>query len=352
MTNFDDLKLAVEAISGGKNTVIMDDLGMPSIVVPVPKLKYADVITGGSQYTLPAFIIDGVEVDVIYQSKYQNITVNNRAYSLPLKDPTVNINFDTALTICRNKGAGWHLQTNALWAAIALWCTKNNTIPHGNNNYGEDISASYEKGVPTYKETTGNFRPLRTATGSGPASWYHNYDISGIADLNGNVWEWCSGLRLMNGELQVIPYGNAMKFDCNMSTSSNEWKAILQDGTLVDLGTANTLKWDYVAGKITLATALTLQENIGRGHTFETVAVAAGVTVPNLLKALGLHPLDATHNGDYIYMNNSNESDKFPLRGGAWNYGLGAGMFTLALNDARSKAYSYVGFRSAFYGNL
>lgn len=33
MNNFDDMKLAVEALSGGKNTVLFDDLGMPSIKI-------------------------------------------------------------------------------------------------------------------------------------------------------------------------------------------------------------------------------------------------------------------------------------------------------------------------------
>ena len=33
MANFDDMKLAVEALTGGKNTVIMDDMDMPSIMV-------------------------------------------------------------------------------------------------------------------------------------------------------------------------------------------------------------------------------------------------------------------------------------------------------------------------------
>lgn len=39
MANFDDFRLAVEALSGGKNTVILDEAGMPSIVVPFPKIK-------------------------------------------------------------------------------------------------------------------------------------------------------------------------------------------------------------------------------------------------------------------------------------------------------------------------
>ena len=49
MPNFDDLKLSIEALSGGKNTVLFDDLGMPSVMVPFPKLKMSDLIAGGSE---------------------------------------------------------------------------------------------------------------------------------------------------------------------------------------------------------------------------------------------------------------------------------------------------------------
>ena len=97
MGNFDDMKLAVESISGGRNTVILDDLGKPSIVFPFVKQKYSDLISGGTQETLPCFIVDGQEKDVVYISKFQNIVKNDRAYSLPLKDPKVYITFDEAL---------------------------------------------------------------------------------------------------------------------------------------------------------------------------------------------------------------------------------------------------------------
>ena len=150
-TNFDAIKLAVESATGGKNTVLFDDLGNPSIMVRIPKFNISDVITGGSNSVHPAFIVNGVEYDEIYISKYQNVVVNDRAYSLPMQDPKAYITFDQAKTACEKKGKGWHLMTNAEWAAIALWCKKNGYFPRGNNNYGKDHAYPHEHGVETYK---------------------------------------------------------------------------------------------------------------------------------------------------------------------------------------------------------
>ena len=52
MSNFDDLALAVASF-GGNNKVILDDVGKPSIMVGVPKMKFSDIIAGGTQEVLP-----------------------------------------------------------------------------------------------------------------------------------------------------------------------------------------------------------------------------------------------------------------------------------------------------------
>lgn len=351
MTNFDDLKLSVEALSGGKNTVLFDDLGMPSIMVPIPKFKLSDVIDGAPQETHPAFIIDGEEKDVIYISKYQNIVMNDRAYSLPYKDPKVYTTFDQAVTYCRNKGPGWHLMTNAEWAAIALWCKKNGFMPRGNNNYGKDISASHEKGVPTYIYDTDTIG--RVATGSGPASWAHDGTNEGIFDLNGNVWEWVAGFRLVDGEIQVIPYNEAAKDDASMASDSTLWKAILQDGSLVAPGTADTLKIDgetATPSGIRINTSVvnqTTDENY-LNKTLETITAADGVTIPMILKSLGIAPVDANHGGDRFYARNNGE--RLPFRGGRWADGSSAGVFSLNLSYPRSYSSDSLGFRAAYIG--
>lgn len=352
MTNFDDLKLAVQAISGGRNTVLLDDMGMPSIMVPFPKLTYADIMTGGTQDPLPAFLVDGHEIPVIYESKYQNIVVNDRAYSLPFEDPRVYITFDQALQMCRNKGDGWHLHSNALWAAIQSWCYRNKTVPHGNGNYGKDYSNPHEHGVTTYID--GNHGGGRTATGSGPVTWYHNYDSSGIADLCGNIWEWVAGLRMVNGEIQIIPYGNSMKADCNMSATSTEWKAIMPNGTLVAPGTAGTLKYDgeTATGAPRINTAVEFKPGTDDGYywrQFGTLAAKAGVDIPPMMKALGLAPIPDYEYGNGGFWIRPQAAERLPLRGAHWNCTTNAGVSALHLLDPRSVSVVSVGFRAAYY---
>ena len=345
MPNFDDLKLSIEALSGGKNTVLFDDLGMPSVMVPFPKLKMSDLIAGGSENIHPAFSVDGVEKSVIYVSKYQNIVLNERGYSLPMRDPRASLNFDQAVAYCRNKGKGWSLTPYSLWSAIALWCRKNGTMPRGNNNYGADHAYGHEKGVPTYYESG---KIARCATGSGPNTWNHNWMPDGIADLNGNVWEWCAGMRLMNGEIQIIPYANCMAADASMGASSTLWKAIAADGTLVEPGTAGTLKYNYVSGHIQLTSGDITPEDTRRGDAYQNMTLDSALTVPEIAKALLIYPDEpgGDYGGDGHYMNNSGE--RLPICGGRWYNTSHAGVFYVALDAPRSCSDSYIGFRSAY----
>lgn len=352
----DALRQSVEAASGGKNTVLYDSKGYPSIMVVIPKFNLQDIDPSLGTGVHPAFIVNGVEKSEIFIGKFQAKVHDGVALSLPNQDPTTFVNFDQALNYCKNKGPGWHLMTNAEWAAIALWCWKNGFQPRGNNNYGRDWSQPYETGRRVDGKSPGDPSGTpRTLTGSGPASWYHDNSPFGIADLNGNVWEWVGGIRLYNGEIQILPNNNAADNTKNQSSTSTEWKAIKQDGSLVPPGTEGTLKYDSVGppGNGTTAAQLDVvidyqtDDTTLMSNLFQALTTDAGITVPGILKALGLFPIATTGLGDdRMWVINNDE--RLPLRGGNWGLSSCAGIFALALRHPRSLSVWGIGFRPAF----
>ncbi len=346
MANFDDLQGAV-AQFGANNKVIFDDTGMPSIMVGLPKMKYSDIITGGTDDVIPFWIVEGQEKNTIWVSKFQNIVENDRAYSLGAKLPRNYITFDQAVAACKAKGNGWHLNQTGIFACINLLSQKLGTVPHGNTNYGKDYYKPYEKGIMPNGEAN------RTLTGSGETTWYHNFDKSGIADINGNVWEWTGGMRLVDGEIQIIPYGNSMKLDCDMSAASTLWKAIMPDGSLVNPGTAGTLKVDRTSASdatLRINTSVTTQTTDANdtSQVFKSVAAVSGVSIPKLLIALGLFPDSGVtgYGNDRFWARNNGE--RLPFRGSCFINASSSGPSALNLLDVRSFSYGDVGFRSAF----
>lgn len=349
MNNFDDLKLATEAMSGGKNTVLLDDVGMPSIMVVIPKMNSKDLVTGATDETHPAFVVEGVEKDKVYISKYLNIVQNNRAYSLPMQDPANTITFSNAVSYCRNKGDGWGIIPFSLWGAIALWSKKNSTQPHGNTYYGKDYNYQHEVGVTT---SVGNdSRPNRTATGSGPVSWNHDCTNAGICDLSGNVAEYTAGLRIMNGALQIVPYANCMSANCDLGDTSAAWKYIGLDGTYIDSGDHIYLDYGTETSKFFWSNGILNSNNTSYSTKFSELTAGEAVASSGkiLLRKLTLLPEDedADYGADTVWANNNVASASLPLRGGNWTHANGAGVFNILFSTSTS--VSNVGFRSACY---
>lgn len=347
MANYDQFAAAVKELSGGKNVVLLDDLGLPSVYVPINKLKNSEIIKNGTENTHPAFSVNGVEKSRFLYSKYQNTIINGRAYSLAHRDPKTGVTFDAARQACEAKGTGFHIGTLAEWAAVALLTRKMGTMPHGNNNYGSDSAYPYEKGQESYRA---DGKTARTFTGSGPATWGHDHTQFGIQDMKGNEWEWLGGMRMNDGEIQIIPYNNAaMGSGCDMSATSTLWKAIKSDGTVVDPGTAGTLKYDYLSSKITLISGtVTDTGDAGRSYPYASLGLETDLTVPELAKALILYPDEpgGDYGGDYRWANMARE--RLPFAGGDWVSASGGGVLALILSAARSYSGGNVGFRSAY----
>lgn len=353
MANFDLSNLALQSVCPG-NKMIYDDKEMPSVMVFVPKFKLSDVLATADNSTHPAFIRNGVEIPGFWFGKYQTHFYNGRAYSLPCEDPSASATLDTFVSNTRAKGDGWHEATSAEWAAIALWCKKNGTMPYGNNNYGKDTRESLRSAIPTYID--GANSTGRVATGTGPVTWSHDKTLSGIWDMNGNVWEWVTGLRLVYGEVQIIPNNDASDPSCDLSANSGAWKAIkASDGTLVTPDgngtTAGTVKMDWLNNKCTYSTTITVKADAVRGCPFKDVTFDAsiGAAAKLLLQALAMAPEanDTGYDDDYFYFNNGC-SERCQRRGGGWRGGVYAGLFNSYLIDPRSGSSVDIGGRSAF----
>lgn len=354
--NFDLSNLALKAVCPN-NEILYDDKGKPSIMVRIPKMSYAQLGLGSSTAIHPAFIVNGQEVDAIYISKYQNIVMDGRAYSLPGEDPKANITLDGAISACSAKGAGWHLMTRAEWAMLALWCKVNGTQPKGNNNYGKDTADSIYQAIPSMDRDSSN-RIQRVATGTGPLSWSHDGTPSGIWDLNGNVNEWVGGLRTVYGEVQILANNNAADSSNSQAASSAQWMAIsASDGTLITPDGSGTttgsvkLRWDTNHWKLTDSNTSDGTTSY-QGCAFESIVAdsSIGTNATLLLQALGLLKYDSNagaYNGDYFYANSYEAERAFPC-GGRWGNGAVAGVFYADGSYARSNSGAPIGFRSAY----
>lgn len=338
-----EIEVAVNILGGDTNKVIYDDIGMPSILVEVAEQSFTfDGVEYGGDVAHPAFIVNGARKSKFYVSKYQNVVINERAYSLPLQVPSLKMNFDAALAACSKKGLGWHLMTNAEWAYLALL----GHLPKGNNNSGSDYKGEERGG--TRAELADKSLGDRVLTGSGPLAFSHNGNESGIWDFNGNINEWVGGMRLSDGEIQIIKDNDAADFTNSQKIDSELWKAILESGELATPGTESTLKFDHSSTTYNTPVISDYLSYVQSGSSvrseidFKNLS-ARGVTVPHILRLLAISPWDNVSAG---YINVKNIGERPALRGGNATDKEKAGIRALSFGELRD--YSAFGFRSCY----
>jgi hypothetical protein len=304
-----------------------------------------------------------------------------------------DITFHNARKACSNLGIGWHMMTRFEWASLALWSQMNGTMPHGNN---ADTNPPSSSDYPTETALLDRAAFARNATyyaclcGTGPNTWAHNHDASGVFDLNGNMWEWNDGLFLLpatqndsnavqvgsgdtSGHTLVLaslevgqaraPYGASTATGANSLTDANKgWTVNEFAGRyLYDAAGGIHLVASNTATVLTL-TAGGATPTAGAYSILRYVAtdITAGITSGNRILTLrntdaNLKPfaIPATSDGSgaAAYGADGYWYDKTALRaalcGGHWTNGTNAGVFALSLAYAPSAASGGLGLRVA-----
>ncbi len=366
---YEGARFMLEAASGGKNTLLFDDLGRPSVMVRIPMFRWSDVLDGAPEEPCSAFVINGKVHDSIYISKYMNVIEYGRAYSLPGRDPENTLSIDEAREACARKGKGWHLLTNAEWCALAHWSIRNGTVPRGNAFFGGDDRRPWDRGVLSEQQRGyGLTDEMRTLTGTGPDRWNHDGGPWGVSDLNGSAWDWVSGLRTVDGEIQIIP-DNDSALGVDESEHSTLWRALMPDGTLVAPGTPGTLRYDGcqpgtdspedigILGGYRLNDKLENKNYTGSEadiahraygwNLFRDLNPVEGLNLPFIAWALGAVPAPGDYKDDSIFFLR-NYGERVAARGGSWLNNRLGGMWDLYLRESRAFIYPDIGFRAAW----
>lgn len=285
---------------------------------------------------------------------------------------------------CANLGVGYHLITRFEWVSIAMWCNLQGFMPRGNNrntNPPSDSDVTTETAILDQACFARNNTWYASLAGSGPASWNHNNRPDGIADVDGNMWEWNDGLFLQQttgypyilASLQVSlarsPYGKSTAVASGVLTDAN--KAWVTDEFLDASG--NTYLYD-AAGTLfqvktttpaNTATAIILTSGTPAAGPYTILRlvatdITAGLTSGNRiltllntnadLKAFAI-PATSDGTGATAYGKDGYWYDKAALRaalvGGSWATGTIAGVFALYLAYSPTYTYTAFGFRVA-----
>lgn len=337
----------IETLSEGKNVVIFDEKGFPSIYYKMPVRTQNQVVKNGVNNVFESWIVDNAIISELYVAKYlaSSATDGSTQYPVSLRgrDPWCNINFDNAVAACSRKGTGHALNTNANYMQLVLdELTNSGFQAHGNTNYckyyydgDEHAEASY-----IYNNQAG-----RSKTGTGPNTWSHDGTPYGVFDMVGDVWEWTGGLRTVTkGLINVLPNNDAMNSANSMASSSDKWKYISDTGSYIDgTDTSNALCYKVRPDGIELTTYGSTGSSGYKDVDFKNIIENV---VPNIAIRLGLYPINQSVQGHFWL--NSDQED-LSLRGGDFTYTSDAGAFALSLGNARARSDFNIGFRSAFY---
>lgn len=368
-------------MSEGRNQVFFDKAGRVHIMVNFfateeARLDYLsqsntlfNSADAGLSSVHPAFIVNNAPIRGFRLDKYQWPRVNSKNYCASLYglppawgSGGATMSYDgmhSAVDAVNGAatdpdGIKMHVQTRAEFSYLALLSAAKAFQCRGNTSRGKAHDKTSEIGSPCgYME---NGKPIHTATGTGPITWYSDGTPWGVADLVGNVLEWASGYKMNEGEMYFMPNNDAADTVASEhAIGGSKWKGLLSDGSFVAPGTDLTMKYDYTADPGTsgektfeLTDTLRFKQTVESPYgsvTLASLTAHEGLTVPTYLRLMMLFPLLTGTPKGRAYMRNYTVRASYV--GGYWYDGSYAGFGYSDGYSAPSNTNNGIGGRSA-----
>ena len=281
-------------------------------------------------------------------------TLNNEVFSDLTGAPGAN--YGGAIAAAKTRGANFFCNSRFIFAALAMlayaharastsvsycaWYHATNNFPKGANNNAlgdaQDAAILYTgDGNGTYAGAP------KTGSANLFARTTHNGQNSGVADLNGALWEITPGLTSNGTNLYILKTSAAMKNVTGSNTLATDlWGATGIAALYDDLGTSYQV-WRETGSdrSISYGAATQVFSEATSGNAWNWAGVGGMLTT-------GDGGTNAFGN-DIFYDYKPNEM--CPISGGGWDYSSSAGVWALALAHVRTGSASNMGFRAALY---
>lgn len=336
-----------------------------------PLSAYADEATANAAgYALDrAFYDGGVAQKGVFVDKFQCSNNGGVASSIrngnPLSSNSAHNPFSGltgapanyyygAIAAAKTRGSSFFCNSRFIFAMLARlayahaqaststtycgWYHATNNFPKGcNNNALRDVNDTSVIYVSDGYSTCGK---------TGSANYFnrttHNGQNSGVADLNGNMWEVTPGLTSDGTNLYILNTSVAMKNVTGGNTLATDlWGATGIAALYTSLGTTYQSLTDSDTVKYYGSTS-----QVFSAATSGNDWAAAGLGIPLLAGTSGTNAFGNDYLGDYAP---SGRNELCPISGGLWSNSSSAGVWAFNLYYVRGNSNSTVGFRSALY---
>ncbi|MDE6413219.1 MAG: hypothetical protein K2K42_04925, partial [Eubacterium sp.] len=255
---------------------------------------------------------------------YDNDLILSRYNTKPITGQNLAITRTLAEKYCSNRGAGWHSETIQALSALKLLIM----IEYGSMNLQTALGfgvINYGKGESdgvNYAAITGSTRNLGNESGEASATYFQYYDkeqektvtehlsdahkvscsYRGIENPYGNLWRYIQGINVWgNGEM-----AGGQPYICN----DFNYNELIHSDNYKPVGFA-------IANEIGYINAM--------GYGSEEYD---WLFMPSEIGGTSALPV-----GDYWYEQENENGHRIVRHGGAWNYGVMAGMFAGTSNS-------------------